>query len=353
MTPHRLLYRLGALLGVILFSVVLWVLHRELRQYHYHDIILHIRDIPLRQVVLALLLTALNYLVLTGHDALAFRYLRYALSYSKIALAAFLGYAFSHNIGFALLSGASMRYRLYSTWGLSTGEIATVVAFNGVTFWFGVLLLGGLAFIWEPLPLPPALQLPLFRSVHPLGVIFLLLVAGYLVFSAMRTTPLKIGAWELPFPPPGLAFAQVVLSSVDWALAAGVLYALLPAAAGVSYPFFLGVFILAQMVGVSSQVPGGLGVFETIIVLLLSPQLPAPAILGSLVVYRGIYYLLPLGIATILLAIHELSHKKEEAQPTRRCLRSRDVHTDPARPCRQHVSRWRRVSGVRHDTRHP
>lgn len=312
MTQHKLRSRLGSLLGLILFSVVFWVLHRELRQYHYHDILRYIQDIPPQQIVLALLLTALNYLVLTGHEALAFRYVRYPLSYGRIAFASFLGYAFSQNVGFALLSSASTRYRLYSTWGLSAGEIATVVAFNGVTFWFGVLLLGGLAFLWEPLPLPPALQLPFIRSVHPLGVLFLLLVAGYLAFSALRTTPLKIREWELPFPPLRLAVAQVVLSSVDWALAAGVLYALLPTAAGLSYPLFLGLFILAQMAGVSSQVPGGLGVFETIIVLLLSPQAPAPALLGSLVVYRGIYYLLPLGIATVLLAIHELSHKKEE-----------------------------------------
>ena len=268
--------------------------------------------IPGRRLALALLLTALNYLVLTGHDALAFRYLRYPLSYGKIAFASFLGYVFSHNIGFALLSSASIRYRLYSTWGLSTGEIATVVAFNGVTFWFGVLFLGGVVFVWEPLTLPPALRLPFFHSLHPLGVIFLILVAGYLLFSAIRTTPLKIRDWEVPLPPVRLAVAQVVLSSLDWALAAGVLYVLLPTTDNLSYPLFLGIYILAQMAGVSSQIPGGLGVFETIIVLLLSPQLPAPAILGSLVVYRGVYYLLPLGIATVLLAIHELSHKKEE-----------------------------------------
>lgn len=312
MTQPTFLYRLSALLGLILLGVVLWVLHRELQQYHYHDIIRHMRDILPRQVVFALLLTTLNYFVLTGHDALAFQYLRYTLSYSKIALASFLGYAFSHNIGFALLSSASMRYRLYSTWGLSAGEIATVVAFNSVTFWFGVLLLGGLTFIWEPLPLPPAFQLPLFRSVHPLGVIFLLLVAGYLVFSALRTTPLKIREWEFPFPPLRLAALQVALSSLDWALAASVLYMLLPPAESLSYPFFLGIYILAQIAGVSSQIPGGLGVFETVIMLLLSSRMPAPAILGSLVVYRGIYYLLPLGIATVLLVIHELSNKKEK-----------------------------------------
>lgn len=311
MKRQKLLHSLGAALGLVLFGLVLWVLHRELQEYHYHDIVHHVQEIPGQRLALALLLTVLNYFVLTGHDALAFRYLHYPLSYGKIALASFLGYAFSHNIGFSLLSSASMRYRLYSTWGLSAGEIATVVAFNGVTFWFGVLLLGGIAFVWEPLSLPPALQLPFFRSVHPLGVVFLLLVAGYLLFSAMRTTPLKVREWELPLPPFRLAVAQVVLSSLDWMLAAGVLYVLLPTIDGFSYPRVLGIFILAQIAGVSSQLPGGLGVFETVVLLFLSPLLSPPAILGALVAYRGIYYLLPLGVATVLLATHELLQKKE------------------------------------------
>jgi phosphatidylglycerol lysyltransferase len=159
--------------------------------------------------------------------------------------------------------------------------------------------------------LPPALQSPFFRSVFPLGVVFVFCVAGYLLFCALRTLPVKIRAWEFPFPPLRLAITQVLLSSVDWALVAGVLYVLLPVVADLSYPFFLGFFILAQIVGVSSQVPGGLGVFETIMVLLLSPQLPTPAIIGALVVYRAIYYLLPLGVAAILLALHELVRKKE------------------------------------------
>ena len=303
MTRQKLLSVVGLSLGLLLFSAMLWVLHRELQQYHYHDIVSQVEAISVWRLALALLLTALNYLVLTGYDALAVRYLRYPLRYGKIAFASFLGYVFSHSIGFALLSSASIRYRLYSTWGLSTGEIATVVAFTGVTFWFGVLVLGGVVFVWEPLTFPSALRLPFFHSLHPLGIIFLILVAGYLLCSAIRTTPLKIRDWEVPLPPVRLAVAQAVLSSLDWALAAGVLYVLLPTTDSLSYPLFLGIYILAQIAGVSSQIPGGLGVFETIVVLLLSPQLPAPAILGSLVVYRGVYYLLPLGVATVLLAI--------------------------------------------------
>jgi uncharacterized membrane protein YbhN (UPF0104 family) len=77
------------------------------------------------------------------------------------------------------------------------------------------------------------------------------------------------------------------------------------------YVEFLGLFLVAQVVGVISHVPGGLGVFETIILLLLSPTLPGAAVVGALVAYRGIYYLLPLVAATVLLAAYEATHRRQ------------------------------------------
>src|SRR5262245_54242826 len=99
---QKLFQSLGLLFSLVLLSVVLWVLRHELQEYRYHDIFRHMEEIPIQRILLALVLTTLNYLILTGHDVLAFRYLRYPLSYSKIALASFLAYAFSHNVGFAL-----------------------------------------------------------------------------------------------------------------------------------------------------------------------------------------------------------------------------------------------------------
>jgi phosphatidylglycerol lysyltransferase len=308
---HKFMHIAGSVVGLLLFVTMLWVLHRALQQYHYRDILLHIRTISVWRLALALLLTLLNYLVLTGHDALAFRYLQYGLSCGKIALASFLGYAFSHNVGFSLLSSVSVRYRLYTTWGLSAGEIATVVAFNGITFWFGVLALGGLSFIWEPIALPASLHLPM-NSLPLLGSLLLALVAGYLVLSTVRKTPIEIRQWQVGLPPFKLALAQVVLSSLDWALAAGVLYVLLPTAPTLSYPMFLGIFAVAQIAGVSSQVPGGIGVMETLILVVLAPVLPAPAVLGSLLVYRAIYYLMPLAFAVVLLAAHEVAQRRQD-----------------------------------------
>jgi phosphatidylglycerol lysyltransferase len=300
-----LYHRLVPVVGIVLVGAALWVLGNELREYHYHDVVLAVKALPTSGILLALLLTVLSYLALTGYETLAFRYIRKELEYKKIALASFIGYAFSHNLGFSMLTGGSVRFRLYSVWGLSAIEITKIVAFCGLTLWVGFFAIGGIAFLTEPLSVPELLHLP-FQSVRVLGVILLAAVAGYLLLTTLFKKRLKIGEWEVSLPPPKLSFAQLIISSADWTLAGGVLYMLLPSSMPLSYLGFLGLFLLAQIAGFVSQVPGGVGVFESIIVLLLSPTLPASSVLGSLLVYRAIYYLLPLGVAASLLGFHEL-----------------------------------------------
>jgi uncharacterized membrane protein YbhN (UPF0104 family) len=139
----RLLHMVGPLIGLLIFTVAISVLHHELKHYHYHEIVNHLKGLPGRQLLLALVLTILGYVVLTGYDFLSFRYIRHPLAYSKIALTSFLGYSLSHNIGFTLFSGAPIRYRLYSGWGLSAVEVTKVIAMNGLTFWVRLLTLGG------------------------------------------------------------------------------------------------------------------------------------------------------------------------------------------------------------------
>jgi phosphatidylglycerol lysyltransferase len=182
LTKHKLLHGLGPLFGLLLFVVALWVLHHELQQYHYREVVRHVEELPAYRLFLALVLTVMSYFLLTGYDTLALHYIRHPLAYGKVALASFIGYAFSHNMGFSLLSGGSVRYRLYSAWGLSAVEIATVVVFNSLTFWFGILALGGMSFLWKPLVVPSSLRLP-FVSIRGLGVIFLIL-RGLICYSA-------------------------------------------------------------------------------------------------------------------------------------------------------------------------
>ena len=148
----------ASLLGLLLFLVALWFLHHALSEYHYSDIAEEARSLPALRLIAALLLTTLNYLVLTGYDVLAFRYVGRTLEYGRIAFASFIGYAFSNNIGLSMLAGSSVRYRLYTSWGLSMLDVTKMVAFSTLTLWLGLLSIGGIAFVVEPVAVPVAAE---------------------------------------------------------------------------------------------------------------------------------------------------------------------------------------------------
>jgi phosphatidylglycerol lysyltransferase len=301
---------LGPLVSLVLFGAALWVLRGELRHYNYHQILEQFRSVPALQVALALLLSVVSYALLTGYDTLGLRYARHTLPYRRTALASFIGYAFSNAIGYSLVSGGSVRLRLYSGWGLSALAITKVIAFCGVTFWLGFLAMAGAVFTVEPLAVPASLHLP-FASVRPLGVLFLLVVIGLAAVSFLRKQPIRLRGLEFPVPTPGLLAGQLLVSCLDWAVSGAVLYCLLPSRSGLSYAGFVGIFLLAQIVGVVSQVPGGLGVFETVMLVMLRSNLPPAAVLGSLLAFRVVYYVIPLAFAALLLGAHELVQRRE------------------------------------------
>jgi len=301
---------LKPLLILALFAVALRVLHDTLAQYRYRDVIRYLDALPIDQILLAAGLTLLGYLVMTGYDTLAFRYIRHPLPYFKIALASFIGYAFNNNAGFSGLVGGSLRYRLYNAWRLTAVEIAKVIAFCTVSFWLGFVLLGGIFFLATPPDIPPSIHIP-FASIRLLGIVLLLPAIGYMLWIAIRREPVRIKQWEFELPSAGLFVAQVTTSCLDWIIAASVLYILLPDSLPLTFGRFLGIFLLAQIAGVASNVPGGIGIFEAIILVFLAPFFSASAILGALVAFRVIYYLLPLLVAILLLATHEIVEKRE------------------------------------------
>lgn len=297
----------SALSGLILFIAATWVLYQELRGYRYDDVARHVGDLRLSSLLLALWLTILDYAVMTGYDTMFLRHKGHPLDYGRIALASFIGSTLTNSIGLSLLTSAPVRYRLYSAWGLSIREVAGLVVFNGMSFWLGVFAVGGVVFVLEPLPIPISLYLP-FASVGSLGVALLIVVGVYVCFSVRRRTPLQIWTVHMAPPAPSLALAQISLACLDWIVAASVLYVLLPSTATAGFRWFLAVFLLAHLIGALSLLPGGIGVFEMVMLSFLSPLLPVPSIVAALLVYRGIYYILPLGIAATLLGAHELSY---------------------------------------------
>ena len=322
--------RLTPYLAALFFALALWGIHHALTGVRYRALWQAILSLSTGQVAFAVLLTVLGYVALTGYDALALRYVGQPLDYPRIGLASFISFAFSNSVGLALLTGASVRTRLYSSWGLPTPVIGRIVAFGAATLWVGVLAVAGLALVLEPSTIAPLLGAPAWGA-SVAGGVALATVVFYLLWCARWRRPVVVRGWI--FEPPSLLIAagQLVVSALEWLAAAGVLFALIPGDPGFSYPAFAGIFVVAQGLGLASHVPGGLGVFEGTMLVLVGQRVPVSGLAGALIAFRALYYLLPLLSASVLMAGAEgLRHRHQLGRASTVVARLVPVFAAPA-----------------------
>jgi phosphatidylglycerol lysyltransferase len=313
---RRWLRWIGPIAGATLFLFAVWVIQRELSRVSFAEVVREVRATPALRVWMALGLAVLAYLTLTGYDLLAIRYIGKRLSVGKVCLTSFLSYVFSNNIGLSVVGASAIRLRFYTNWGLSVEDVLKVVGFAVTTFWLGILALAGVAFLFTPIALPENWNLP-FQSVRPIGAALCALTVGWCVFCAVRRTPYRIRNFELPVPSLPVAVGQVVVGALDWLFAGSILWVFLPASAQVPYGECLAIYLVAQVTALASHVPGGVGVFESIVIVSLKSHAAGEEIVGALLLYRLVYYILPLVIGAILLGAFELRQRLRNAARAR------------------------------------
>ena len=296
---------LTSVLGLVLCTVAVWAIHRIFRDHSINEVMIELRTRSPLQMILAVTMMVSSYLVLTGYDLLGLHYIQRNVSKPRAMLTSFLGYAFANNVGF--FGGAGLRLRRYLVLGLSPYDIGKLVAFSAMTFWIGFAFLGGSLFLLMPPKLPNDwFTQPILTAV---GVCLLGFVLLYLVQSRERWRNLRFRGRSLVLPDFPTRVAQIGISSCDWLFASAVLYFVLPGDLHIAFPLFAASFLCAQMLGLASNVPGGVGVFESILVYML----PIPAgeergFLASLILYRAIYFVAPLIVATCVTAFIEVRH---------------------------------------------
>lgn len=287
---------------VIILGVSIAAIASELRKYSINSIGEYLQNISQQRKILALMTTGLGYGLMTGYDILGFIHIKQKLSILKIAFTAFVSYAVGNTVGFTAFSGTAIRYRYYGLWGVSKVKIGELIIFTNLTFWLGLLSISGIVSILDPLTLPRAIKLP-FDSIHPLGFIFLSLVIIYFIVSITVKHSITIAGEEVTFPKPLISVSTIIVAGLDWGLASLVLYVLLPPSLSMSYIGFFGIYIVALTAGLISNVPGGLGVFETVMLYLRPESVTAPQMLGGLIAYRLVYYFLPLIVAVVFILL--------------------------------------------------
>jgi uncharacterized membrane protein YbhN (UPF0104 family) len=289
------------LFAFLVFCIAAYLLYRALSAYERAKIVESIFAIPRPRLALGALSVAGSYFSLTLVDTLAIRYVGAKLPYRRIALASFTALSIGHTLGVAAASSGAIRYRFYSRWGIDAGDIARIILFCAMTAGLGLNTLMGFALLLRVNVAAKVLDFSQAGAVA-LGAICLLLTALYVGLAAVLRRPVVIKRWEIPIPPVKLALGQISIGTLDFCFVAATLYELLPATVGIGYFAVATVYVLANVASITSHVPGGLGVLEAVVIHVL----PEVSVIGALVVFRFMYFLVPFTIGAALLASYEL-----------------------------------------------
>ncbi|WP_443147450.1 lysylphosphatidylglycerol synthase domain-containing protein [Prosthecomicrobium sp. N25] len=289
------------LLFVAALALGIWLIRRTFAQYGWDQIRDAVAAIPLSRLGLAACFAAASYACLTLFDALAVRYIGHRLPYRRTALASFVSLSLGHSIGFAGLSSGAIRYRFYRRWGLRLSEVAKLVVFCGMTVGLGLAVLAGIALLADPWLAERVTELPPSTS-RLVGAACLVVPALYIGVAALRPRPIRLWRWTLEVPRLRIAAAQVAVGTVNFALVAACLHQALAAVGEAPYLGVASVYVLANVATLVTHVPGGLGIIESVVTTLI----PSAHVIGAVVVFRLVYFVVPLAIGTILFLILEV-----------------------------------------------
>lgn len=318
----RILKKIISWAGLFFFALAAYMIYLQLSKYQLSDIKDALLRIPARNLGMACLASFLGYVALSSYDYLALRYIHRKLAPWKWIFAGFIGFSVSNNAGHAIVSGGAIRYRLYTRWRFHATEIIRMVTFSGFTYLVACFFLIICGYFLTPDHAFGDGTVSKFTTLL-VTIVSAVGLAVYLGASLFYKKPIVIKEVELDIPSFRMALAQIFIGGADILMASLVLYSVLIYFVPLPFDVFIGVFIIAQVLGVFSQVPGGLGVFETLFLLIIPGDHNQAVLFGALIAYRIIYYLLPLVISGIVLVSYESYQKIHRAQTIRQILAER------------------------------
>ena len=302
---RRLLKKIISYAGVFVFALAAFMLYKQLQGHSLREIANAFMSIPTMNLIYAGIACFAGYLSLSLYDFLALRYVHKKLSWWKWMLAGVLGFAISNNAGHAVVSGGAIRYSLYTRWRIRAGEIVRMLTFSGFTYFLGCASIVIFGYFLVPHDLF-AHSVGASVGIFSLFIFCCAAIGAYFAMTVLfRGKNVHIGKLKFKIPSTEEAIFQTVLGITDSVLAGMVLYFCLAPFADIPFTTYIGVFVIAQTAGVFSQVPGGIGVFESIFLVALPAHISSANIFAALLAFRIIYYVLPLIGAGGLFFIYE------------------------------------------------
>jgi uncharacterized membrane protein YbhN (UPF0104 family) len=282
------------IVAIAALAAAAWLIRNELRGWTWALFVQALRATPWQALAAAAALTPLSYVCLAITEWYSLQSLGHRQSWRRAGAVAFISYAVSNSLGFSWATGTAARLRLYTGWGLSPAEVAAVALVAGTAVSLSGVVSTGLGLLASPRLFAEAFHSPRW-VIAGLGIV--LLAPGILWFTVLRGPRNRgqphakrpLGA----FSRTGRAFA-LAAGIGDWVLSGAALYVLLPNPTPAAFPSFLAVFVLGSLVSAATGVPGGVGVFEAVVIGLTTVLARAHETATALILYRAIYSLGPL-----------------------------------------------------------
>jgi uncharacterized membrane protein YbhN (UPF0104 family) len=297
-------------IGLLAVVVSGWLLYHELRGLSLEALWSSLTAIPTHQYLLAAASTLIAYAALAWYDRIALLHLGvHHITWWFVSVCSFTTYALAHNIGASVFSGALVRYRAYTSKGLSAAQVAVLVALCSFTFGLGTVLLGGFVLAIHPelfARLPEAIPSVLREATtaRVIGFAMLALVALYIVGSVLHLRPLVIRSFHVEYPRPAIMIRQLIAAPLELLGAAGIIYFALPETGNPGFAAVLAAFLASFSAALVSHAPGGLGVFELVFVAIM-PDVPKAEVLAALIIFRLFYLIIPFALAILVVLLFE------------------------------------------------
>ncbi len=302
--------------GGLTITLSAWLLYKELRGLSLDDLWDSLVAINGLHWCLAAGSSLVAYWALAGYDRIALMHLGRKIDWFFITVCSFTTYALSHNIGASVVSGAVVRYRAYSTRGMTPAEIGVLIAMCSFTFILGTLMLIGIILVIEPEVIARFGDLIPVEASAALGYFLLVLIGLYVIASFMKLRPLTLRLWKLGsvnivYPAPRVVLPQLLIAPIELIGAAGIIYFALPEVGNPGYMVVLGIFLVSFSAALLSHAPGGLGVLELVFVMGLPDMNPADVI-AALLVFRLFYLIIPFVMALVVIFVFERSQFRRD-----------------------------------------
>ena len=296
--------------GLLIILLAIYVLENMLQNTSRSQTMAAFHTIPWSTIGLAVFFTILSYAAVALYDVVAVETIAPGQIPKRLAaIAGSAGYAISNALGFSLLTGGALRYRIYAAEGISLADIGKIVGTSWFAIWFALIIMVGAAMLIDPQ------DVPWLSSLDPridliAGLVILGGIVWLIYWLSHSGRQITIGSFSLRLPNSKGALLQIFAGLVDVGAAAATLYVLMPADAVPSFAIFTIVYVIAVVLGIASHAPGGLGAFEATIIAGLGLS-DHPDAIAALLAYRVIYTVLPLVTAASGLLLWEIMRRRQ------------------------------------------